>query len=130
MLRQTDSGKTQKMKRLTPKEEEIMQAVWQLDRAFAKDVREVLPEPRPHINTVSTVMRKLVQKGFLGFEDFGATHRYYAKIGKEAYSQNFLGEKLAGYFDDSYKEMVAFFAKEEKISVEDLKDIIRMIEGG
>ncbi|MCB0606671.1 MAG: BlaI/MecI/CopY family transcriptional regulator [Lewinellaceae bacterium] len=116
------------MKRLTPKEEEIMQAIWRLEKAFAKDVREALPEPKPHINTVSTVMRKLVKKGFLGFEDFGATHRYFAKVAKEDYSQEYLGEKLAGYFGDSYKEVVAFFAKEEKVSVADLKEIIRMIE--
>lgn len=116
------------MKKLTDKEETYMAIFWQKERAFAKEVRAALPEPHPHINTVSTMIRKLVDKGFLKIEDFGSTHRYYPAISKEAYSTGIIGPKLTGLFGNSYKNVVAFFVKEEKLSVEELKDVIRMIE--
>lgn len=116
------------MKKLTEKEEAIMAIIWRADRAFAKDVRAELPDPKPHINTVSTAIRKLVDKGFLQVEDFGSTHRYFPAISKEAYSAKIIGPKLTGLFGNSYKNVVAFFVKEEKLSVEELKDVIRMIE--
>lgn len=116
------------MQELTKKEEEIMQIFWKVGKAFVKDIREALPDPRPHVNTVSTAVRRLVDKGYLVFEDFGPTYRYYPLIDKEAYSRHFLAPKLADVFDDSYKNVVAFFAKEEKISKEDLEEIIRLIE--
>lgn len=116
------------MKKLTEKEEAIMAVFWEKDRAFAKDVRAALPDPKPHINTVSTAIRKLVDKGFLSFEDFGSTHRYYPAISKEEYSTKIIGPKLTGLFGNSYKNVVAFFVKEEKLSVDELKDVIRMIE--
>ncbi len=118
------------MKKLTDKEEALMAIFWQTDRAFAKDIRASLPEPKPHINTVSTAIRKLVDKGFLLVEDFGSTHRYYPAISKEDYSANVISPKLTGLFGDSYKNVVAFFVKEEKLSVDELKDVIRMIEEG
>jgi len=118
------------MKKLTEKEEGIMAIVWKQERAFAKDVRAVLPDPKPHINTVSTALRKLVDKGFLQIEDFGSTHRYYPAISKEEYSARVISPKLKGLFGNSYKNVVAFFVKEEKLSVDELKDVIRMIEEG
>ncbi|MEM6769032.1 MAG: BlaI/MecI/CopY family transcriptional regulator [Bacteroidota bacterium] len=118
------------MKKLTEKEEAIMAIFWDQEKAFAKDVRAALPEPKPHINTVSTAIRKLVDKGFLAFEDFGSTHRYYPVIKKEEYSSQVITPKLTGLFGNSYKNVVAFFVKEEKLSVEELKDVIRMIEKG
>lgn len=116
------------MKRLTTKEEIIMQIIWQMKKAFAKEVWEAHEAPKPHINTVSTVMRKLVEKAYLDYEDFGSTYRYYPLISKEDYTRKVLGPKLAHFFDDSYKNVVAFFAKEEQISEEDLREIIDMIE--
>lgn len=118
------------MKKLTEKEEAIMAIVWGKGRAFAKEVRSNLPDPKPHINTVSTAMRKMVEKGILGVEDFGSTHRYYPQFSKEAYTKEILSPKLSGLFGDSYKNVVAFFVKEEQMSVDDLKDVIRMIEDG
>lgn len=116
------------MEDLTKKEEEIMQVFWKLEKAFVKDVREELDEPKPHVNTVSTIVRRLVDKGYLGVEKFGPTHRYFPSIDKESYSRTFLAPKLADVFDDSYKNVVAFFAKEEKVSKADLEEIIRLIE--
>ena len=121
---------TNTMKRLTRKEEELMQALWKLERAFVKDLIELLPEPKPHYNTVSTVIRKLETQGFVTHEDFGGTHRYLPKVSKEAYQRQFLGDSMAAYFDNSYKNMVAFFAREKKITPEELKDILKAIEKG
>lgn len=118
------------MKRLTRKEEELMQALWKLEQAFVKEVIELLPEPKPHYNTVSTVIRKLENQGYLAHEDFGGTHRYFPKISKEAYQRQFLGDSMAAYFDNSYKNMVAFFAQEKKITPEELKEILEAIENG
>lgn len=114
------------MKRLTRKEEELMEALWRLEKAFVKDLIEQLPEPKPHYNTVSTVIRKLETDGFVEHEDFGGTHRYLPKISKEAY----IGDSIAGYFDNSYKNMVAFFAREKKITPEELQEILNAIEKG
>ena len=116
------------MKRLSEKEEAVMRAVWKLDKAFAKEVREEMPEPKPHINTISTMMKRLVDKGFLKFEDFGATYRYYAALSKKEYTALFIRPFLSKLFGGSIKDVVAFFAEEEEISVEELKEVIKMIE--
>ncbi|WP_207420729.1 BlaI/MecI/CopY family transcriptional regulator [Desertivirga brevis] len=117
------------MKRLSDKEEGVMQAVWKLDKAFAKDVREEMPDPKPHINTISTMLKRLVDKGFLKYEDFGSTYRYYATITKKDYTQTYIRPLLSGLFGGSIKEVVTFFAEEDEISVDELKEVIRMIEG-
>lgn len=116
------------MKRLSEKEEALMQAVWKLEKAFVKEVREEMPEPKLHINTVSTMMKRLVDKGFLNYEDFGATYRYYACITKKEYTNTYIRPELSRLFGGSIKEVVAFFAEEEEISIEELKEVIKMIE--
>lgn len=116
------------MKRLSEKEEAIMKIIWKLKKAFAKDVREELPAPKPHINTVATTMRRLATKGFLKFEDFGSTYRYSAAISKKEYTNKFVKPLLAGLFGNSIRNVVAFFAEEEEISLKELKEIVRMIE--
>ena len=116
------------MKRLSEKEESLMKIVWRLKKAFAKDVREELPNPKPHINTVATTMRRLADKGFLKFEDFGSTYRYSAALSKKEYTNRFVKPLLTGLFGDSIKTVVTYFAEEEEISVEELKEIIKMIE--
>ena len=114
--------------RLTPKEEELLQVLWRLQKAFVKEIVAELPEPRPHYNTVSTIVRKMVDKGFVGYESFGNTHRYYPLVSKKTYTENFMQKALRNYFDNSYKNMVSFFAKEQKISADELREIIELIE--
>ncbi|MEZ5040512.1 MAG: BlaI/MecI/CopY family transcriptional regulator [Saprospiraceae bacterium] len=116
------------MKRLTEKEEAIMAIIWQMKKAFTKEVMEALPEPKPHINTISTTMRRMVDKGYLKVEDFGTTHRYYPAISKKAYTKSFIKPVLEGLFGNSFKNVVAFFAEEKEISPDELKEIIDMIE--
>ena len=117
------------LEKLTQKELEIMQVLWQLGQAFVNDIVDELPEPKPHRNTVSTVVRKLAVKGYVGHEAFGPTHRYFPAVSKERYRKTFVDELLDQYFDQSYKNLVAHFAKTEKLSKKDLEEIIKMIEG-
>lgn len=116
------------MQKLTNKEEEIMQILWKLNKAFVKGVVAELPEPKPHYNTVSTVIRKMEDKGFVKHEQFGNTHCYYPAISIEDYRKRFFSNAIEDYFENSYKNVVSFFAKEEKISAEDLREIIKLIE--
>lgn len=115
-------------KRLSEKEEALMKIVWRLEKVFAKDVREELPEPKPHINTVATTMRRMADKGFLTYEDFGSTYRYSAAISRKDYTNKFVKPLLTGLFGNSMKNVVAFFAEQEEVSLDELKDIVKMIE--
>ncbi|HXB10190.1 MAG TPA: BlaI/MecI/CopY family transcriptional regulator [Puia sp.] len=116
------------MKRLSAKEEAVMTIVWRMEKAFAKEVREALPNPKPHINTVATMMRRLSDKGFLKYEDFGSTYRYAPAISQQQYQSKVIKPLLKGLFGNSIKNAVAFFAQEEEISPAELQEIIKMIE--
>lgn len=116
------------MEKLTNKEEQIMQVLWQLKKAFVKEVVEELPSPKPHYNTVSTIIRKMEDKGFVKHKAFGNTHQYFPVISKEQYRKNYMQKTIDNYFENSYKNVVSFFAKEEKISIDELKEIIQLIE--
>ncbi|MFD2565159.1 BlaI/MecI/CopY family transcriptional regulator [Aquimarina rubra] len=115
------------MEKLTNKEEEIMQALWKLGKAFAKEVQAELNNT-VHYNTVSTIIRNLEEKGYISHKAYGKTHQYYPIITKEAYRSNFVSKAMTQYFNDSYKNMVSFFAKEEKITAEELREILDVIE--
>lgn len=116
------------MEKLTNKEEEILRVLWNLGKAFVKEVLEELPEPKPHYNTISTTIRNMEEKGFVQHRAFGKTHQYFPAITKEAYRKLFIQKTIQNYFENSYKNVVSFFAKEEKISIDELKEIIATIE--
>jgi len=116
------------MEKLTNKEEEIMRVLWHLKKAFVKDVVAELPEPKPHYNTVSTTIRNMEEKGFVNHEAFGKTHQYFPAITKEDYRTKYMQKTIQHYFENSYKNVVSFFAKEEKITIDELKEIISIIE--
>ncbi len=115
------------MEKLTNKEEEIMHAVWELERAFAKEVQARLGNTL-HYNTVSTIIRNLEDKGYVGHQVFGKTHQYFPIVTKEEYRNHFVSKAMTQYFNNSYKNMVSFFAKEEKITAEELREILKVIE--
>jgi predicted transcriptional regulator len=116
------------MEKLTNKEEQIMHILWKLEKAFVKDVMTEMKEEAPHYNTLSTIIRHLETKGYVDHVAYGKTHQYFPVISKEDYRQGFMSRAIENYFNSSYKNMVSFFAKEEKISVEELKEIISLIE--
>ena len=116
------------MQKLTNKEEEIMHILWTLEKAFVKDVLAEIQEDKPHYNTLSTIIRNLEEKGYVSYNAYGKTHQYFPVITKEAYRKKFMNNAIDNYFNSSYKNVVSFFAKEEKISVDELKEIISLIE--
>ncbi|MCB0458686.1 MAG: BlaI/MecI/CopY family transcriptional regulator [Flavobacteriaceae bacterium] len=116
------------MEKLTNKEEEILQILWKIKKGFVKDVVEELPEPKPHYNTISTIIRNMEEKGYVGYNSYGKTHQYYPLVSKEDYRKKYISKTINTYFENSYKNAVSFFAKEEKISVDELKEIIQLIE--
>jgi predicted transcriptional regulator len=117
------------MKRLTRAEEQVMLVLWKKQHAFVKEILEELQdEPKPAYNTVSTVVRILEQKGFVGHEAFGRSHRYYALISQEAYSKAELNKMLVDHFDGSVKEMLSFFVENNSMSMSDLDDVLKSLE--
>ncbi|AXT63104.1 BlaI/MecI/CopY family transcriptional regulator [Aquimarina sp. AD10] len=115
------------MQKLTNKEEEVMQALWKLQKAFAKEVQAELNNT-VHYNTVSTIIRNLEEKGYVDHQAFGKTHQYFPIIDKEEYRNRFVTTAMSQYFNNSYKNMVSFFAKEEKITADELREILKVIE--
>jgi predicted transcriptional regulator len=116
------------MQKLTNKEEEIMHILWKLKKAFVKEVLAEIIEEQPHYNTLSTIVRNLEEKGFVAHNAFGNTHQYYPIVSLEDYRKRFMTTAIDNYFNSSYKNMVSQFAKEEKISAKELREILAMIE--
>jgi predicted transcriptional regulator len=116
------------LKELTKAEEQIMQVLWTLEKAFVKEVIDELPSPKPAYNTVSTIIRILETKGFVEHEAFGKSHRYAPIVSKEQY-KSFATEKLlTGYFGNSVENMFSFFVKKEKIDLKEADEILKMIK--
>lgn len=113
------------MKHLTNREEELMELFWQKGALYVKEVIDELPEPKPHYNTISTIVRGLEEKGFLDHEQFGNTHRYFAAISREEFSKNTLKNMVGKYFNQSYASVVSMFVEEENISLEEIKELIQ-----
>ena len=113
------------MKELTKAEEQIMQELWNLEKAFVKDIVDKLPEPKPAYNTVSTIIRILEKKGFVDHYAYGKTHQYFPVVSKTDYTKSYFKNFLSGYFSNSFQEMVSFFAKEDKMSLSQLEEIIK-----
>ena len=116
------------MKRLTKKEEIIMEHFWKNGPLFVRELRELYPEPKPHFSTLSTQVRTLQEEGFIGHKAYGPTYQYFAKVTKEEYKQRSLIGLIDRYFDNSYLEAVSALVKEDKITLEELKELIEIIE--
>lgn len=115
------------MKELTKAEEQIMQILWELEHAFVKDVVEKFPDPKPAYNTVSTIIRILQEKGFVSYEAFGKSHRYYPLVSKKEYTHKYLKNFVNNYFDRSFTNLVSFFTREEKIDIQELEEILQRV---
>lgn len=116
------------MKALTKAEEQIMQGIWRLEEAFLKDIVEIQPEPKPHSNTVATILKILVDKGFVGITPVGRMHRYYPLVSKEDYSSSTIRSLVEGYFEGSFSEAVSFMVKQKDISVKELELLLQEIK--
>jgi BlaI family penicillinase repressor len=117
-----------KPKSLTKAEEQIMQALWSLERAFLREIVDALPVPKPHQNTVATILKILVEKEFVGIEVFGRTHRYFPKVSRETYSRSTIENLVKKYFHGSFSEAVSFMVKENNLSLEDLELLVKQLK--
>ncbi|MEM9528834.1 MAG: BlaI/MecI/CopY family transcriptional regulator [Bacteroidota bacterium] len=118
------------MQKLAAREEQIMLILWRLGKAFVKEIIEEFPEPKPHYNSISTMVRILEDKGFIGHTAFGRTHQYHPIISQEQYTNQEVENVVDKYFDNSFQKMISHFAKEEKVSTKELEDILKMIKKG
>ncbi|MDB5136550.1 MAG: BlaI/MecI/CopY family transcriptional regulator [Mucilaginibacter sp.] len=116
------------MEKLTKQEEEAMQAAWQSGPGFIKEFLDLMAEPQPPYTTLASTIKNLERKGFLTSEKIGNTYRYSPAIQEEEYKKRFMNGFVNDYFENSYKDLVTFFANEKKISAHDLKEIINLIE--
>ncbi len=116
------------MHKLTRKEEELMKILWKLKKCFVKDIVGQYPDPKPHYNTISSLVRLLQEKGIVGYTQYGNTYEYFPLISREEYRKSFMKGVISDYFDNSYKNAVAFFVKEKGLKPEELEEILRMIK--
>ena len=116
------------MKELTKAEEQVMQILWDLKQGFVKDVAERFPDPKPAYTTISTIIRILETKGFVGHKAYGKTHEYFPLIQKEEYTKAFMGTFVKNYFSSSYKKMVSFFAQDNEVTIEEMEEMMKILE--
>jgi len=105
-----------------------MQILWRLGKGFVKDILKEIPAPKPSYNTVSTIIRILETKGFVEHRVFGNTHEYYPRIDKLNYTRQYMRAILRDYFENSHRELVSFFAREDQLDPQDLEEIIQKIK--
>jgi BlaI family penicillinase repressor len=116
------------MKPLTKAEEQIMQSIWKLETAFLKDIVDAQPEPKPHSNTVATIVKILADKGFVGIKPIGRIHQYYPLVSKQEYSSSSMRTLVEGYFEGSFADAVSFMVKQKEISVKELELLLQQIK--
>ncbi len=116
------------MKELTKAEEQIMQYIWKLEKAFLKDIVEQFPEPKPAYTTISTVIRVLVKKGFLAYNTYSKVHEYYPVISKDDYFKIHIKGIVNNFFNGSVSNFASFFTDEDELSISELEQIKRMVE--
>lgn len=116
------------MKELTKAEEQVMQILWRLKEAFVKDIIDQMEDPKPAYNTVSTIVRILEKKGFVGYNAYGKTHQYYPLVTKADYSSFSLKKLLGNYFGGSMEQLVSFFAKEQDMEVKELEELLKYVK--
>ena len=116
------------MKPLTKAEEQVMHVLWKLEKAFLREIVEGMPSPKPHQNTVATLLKILVEKDIVGVEVLGRQHRYYPLISKIVYSGRTIKQLAKNYFEGSFSNVVSYLVKENNISIEELESLIKQIK--
>ena len=118
----------QQLEKLTKQEEAAMLALWAAGRGFAREILEHHPAPEPHYNTLVSTLKNLVKKGYCTMQVIAGANQYYPIVKETAYKKLFLTNVVKNHFSNSYMELVTFFAEEKKISADELKEIIQLIE--
>ena len=112
---------------LTNAEEQIMQILWRIEKGFIKDIMEYFDDPKPAYNTISTIVRIMEKKGFVGHKAYGNSHQYYPLISKKEYTRNSLSKLAENYFGNSLHDLVSFFSENNKLTVQEIDEMIRML---
>ena len=115
-------------KGLTKAEEQVMHAVWQQPKAFLKDIIEAMPAPQPHSNTVATILKILIEKGYVKAEVSGRNNLYSALISKDDYSKHSISNLVSNYFNGSFSNAVSFLVDQKQLSVDDLEMLLKEIK--
>ena len=116
------------MKSLTKAEEQVMQILWQLKHGFLKDIMDAMPEPRPHSNTVATILKILIEKGFVNFEVQGRNNLYKPAVSKAEYGKKSINQLVKGYFEGSAANLLSHFVNENKLSQQELEALLEQIK--
>jgi len=117
------------MQSLTKAEEQIMQIIWQKERCLVRDIIEALGDPDIPHSTVSSVVRILEKKGFVGHKAYGKTYEYFPLVAKEAYTKSGLREWISGYFNGSPRQLVSFLVEENELNLKELNQLMKQLEG-
>ena len=116
------------MTTLTKAEEKIMKILWGIDKGFIKDIIEQYPDPKPPYNSVSTIVRVLVQKEIVGYKAYGNSHQYYPMISREEYRKGQLSRLVSDYYNNSFKQVVNFFSESKQLNEQELDEAIKLLE--
>ncbi len=118
----------EQMKQLTKAEEQVMQILWELQKGFVNDILDHMPNPKPAYNTVSTIVRILEKKGFVGYTAYGKTHEYYPLIEKNNYRSFYLKSMITSYFGGSFERLVSFFAKDNDMNIQEMEELLKNVQ--
>lgn len=113
---------------MTKAEEQVMQALWQITKGGLREVVEAMPEPKPHVNTVATVLKILAEKNFVTVEPVGRINLYSAKVNMKEYSDRTIAQLASSYFEGSFSGMVSFLVENKKVSIRDLELLIKQLK--
>ena len=116
------------MKQLTKAEEQVMQILWEIKKGFVKEILEKMPNPKPAYNTVSTIVRILEKKEFVGYTAYGKTHEYFPLIEKNQYRSFYLKTMISGYFGGSFERLVSFFAKDSDMDIHEMEELLKNVQ--
>ena len=116
------------MKELTKAEEQVMQVLWELEKAFVNDILTRFPDPKPAYNTISTIVRILEKKGFVSHKAYGKTHEYFPNISKKEYTSRFFNGFMKNYFSNSYQALASFLTSDKNVSVKELEEMKALME--
>lgn len=114
--------------KLSKTEEELMNHLWKLNKAFMKDLLEVYPEPKPATTTVATLLKRMTDKGFVGYNLLGNSREYYPLVKKKDYFSKHLDGLIKTFFNDSASQFASFFAQETDLSKEELQELRNLID--
>ena len=119
---------SKEIKELTKAEDQVMQILWKLENAFVKDILSEFPDPKPAYNTVSTIVRILEKKNFVGYKAYGKTHEYFPIVPKSEYSKFYLNNFVGSYFGGSFQNLVSFFAKQNDMNISEVEELMKHVE--